>query len=158
MTVPTRAAAALVLAAILTAGCPPPSEEPVYFVVSERNFFRGESFIVLLTDPENVAHARDIIRDPDTAESQILVCSVAGGSGDPPNQDVLNDGQLWSWHVDAFIEFADFTAEILDGWPGFLEEDFDGWVANTGGMIGFWGYTASREISEEELRGMSGAR
>jgi hypothetical protein len=32
----------------------------------------------------------------------------------------------------------DFSIEIYDGWPGYVESDVARWIANTGGVIGFW--------------------
>ena len=40
----------------------------------------------------------------------------------------------------------DFTIEILDGWPGFVEQDVNGWIANTNGRVGFWTYTVVAEL------------
>ena len=47
-----------------------------------------------------------------------------------------------------FQGFADSTIEILDGWPGYVEQDVDSWIANTGGAIGFWTYTVVEELPE----------
>ena len=35
---------------------------------------------------------------------------------------------------------------IYDGWPGFVEQDLPGWLANTEGIIGFWNYTVVAEL------------
>ena len=135
---------------LVLAACPGEKIGPGYFVISERDIFHGDSYLIYLADPEDAAHAREIIRNPETAESQILVANIAPGSGSPPNRAFLNDGLIRSWHVTEFTGFADFTAEILDGWPSFIEEDVAGWIQNTGGAIGFWSYTAVREVSENE--------
>lgn len=70
---------------------------------------------------------------------------------DLPNQDFLSGGTLWTWHVIEFVGFAENTIEILDGWPGFIEENVQGWIDNTSGTIGFWGYTVVREIEMGQL-------
>ena len=44
------------------------------------------------------------------------------------------------------IDFGDFSIEIYDGWPGYVESDVAGWIANTGGVIGFWNYTVTLKL------------
>ena len=145
-----RTVIALFLALVTLSGCPKPDTK-VYFVVSEINPFHGDSFIIGLSEPADIAHARALIEDPAEAGATIALCAIAPGAGDPPNTDFLGTGEPWSWHVSKFEEFADFTIEIFDGWPSFVEEDLDGWIANTNGMIGFWTYTVTRELSPGEV-------
>src|SRR5688572_32846969 len=39
------------------------------------------------------------------------------------NRDVLAAGEPpWTWHVIEFLGFAETTAEVLDGWPGLVEQ------------------------------------
>lgn len=45
-----------------------------------------------------------------------------------------------------FVAFADFTIEVLDGWPTLVEQDPAWWINNTGGQIGFWSYTVREEL------------
>lgn len=71
---------------------------------------------------------------------------IAAGA-DGVNRDVLASGEpLWSWHVTEFLEFADLTIEVLDGWPGLIEQDVAGWIGTSGGEIGFWSYTVTQEL------------
>jgi hypothetical protein len=63
---------------------------------------------------------------------------------------------LWSWHVVEFLEFADATIEILDGWPTLVEQDVRGWIDNTGGIIGFWEYTVTAELHSVREPGTAG--
>ncbi|MEK7793735.1 MAG: hypothetical protein AAB353_04355 [Candidatus Hydrogenedentota bacterium] len=133
-------------------GCPCDTVGPAYFVVGEfGDVVHGDSYVIRLDDPTDIAHARELIRDPEGVAARILVCSIAPGPGDLPNQDFLNGGEPWSWHVTEFQGFAEFTIEILDGWPSFVEEDIEGWIANTNGTIGFWNYTVIMEVSLEEI-------
>lgn len=129
---------------------------PVYFVVSETTFgwnSHGDSYILPLEDPLAIAHARDLIAyGPGIGES-IVVARVEPGS-DGINRDFLGFEQpLWSWYVAEFLGFSDFTAEIFDGWPGYVEEDLFGWMMNTGGTIGFSSYTVTRELTLAEALG-----
>lgn len=143
-----RTAIALFFALVTLTGCPKP-DATVYFVVSEIDPFHGDSFIVGLSQSADIAHARALIDDP--AGATILLCAIEPGAGNPPNTDVLGTGEPWSWHVSAFEEFAELTIEILDGWPSFVEEDLDAWIANTNGKIGFWSYTVTRELTPDEV-------
>ena len=147
-----KSLAVLLTFSALVLGCPRDTVGPAYFVVGESgDMVHGDSYVIRLDDPEDIAHARELIRDPESVAARILVCSIAPGAGDLPNQDFLNGGAPWSWHVTEFQEFAEFTIEILDGWPSFVEEDVDGWIANTNGAIGFWNYTVILEVSLEDL-------
>ena len=67
---------------------------------------------------------------------------VVGSDG--VNRDVLASGEpLWSWHVDGF---DDFTIELCDGWPRFIEQDPAAFLSNTGGQYCPWGYTVVAEL------------
>ena len=141
-----------VFAAILAACLIAPSRVsagPVYFLVTE---FPGQavhhdSYVLPLEDPADIAHARDLIaRGPTAAAASIAVVQIAAG-GDGINRDELAPGKpQWSWHVTGFDGFADIAAEVLDGWPSFVEQDVNGWIANTNGRVGFWSYTVTREL------------
>ena len=115
----------------------------------------GDSLVVVIpeTETELISHARALVdwvksgADPmQSPGSTILVTEIALGS-DGINRNYLAEGEpLWSWHAVGTPSFADFTIEILDGWPTFVEQDVDAWIANTNGQIGFWGYTVTEEI------------
>lgn len=121
---------------------------PIHFVVSEIDPVggHGDSYVLPLEAAADIAHARELIANGTAAGSSIVVAHIVAGA-DGINRDVLAPGEpLWSWHVDRFDGFADITAEILDGWPGFVEQDVAGWIGNTGGYIGFWNYTVTAEL------------
>ena len=125
----------------------PAGAAPIHFVVSEINTQHGDSYVLPLEDVDAIAHARDLILHGPSIGSPIVVAHIASGS-DGVNRDVLAPGEpLWSWHVDQFDGFADFTAEILDGWPSFVEQDVEGWIDGTNGYIGFWNYTVTAELA-----------
>ena len=105
-----------------------------------------DSYVLPLSDPVAIAHARDLIQFGLSAGEPIVVAEIAAGANGI-NRDYLAAGSpAWSWHVTNFESFADFTAEILDGWPTFVESNVERWIANTGGYIGFWGYTVVAEL------------
>ena len=128
-------------------GSGPTGAAPIHFVVSEINTQHGDSYVLPLEDADDIAHARELILHGPSIGSSIIVAHIARGP-DGVNRDVLAPGEpLWSWHVDQFDGFADFTAEVLDGWPSFVEQDVEGWIDNTNGYIGFWNYTVTAELA-----------
>lgn len=128
----------------------------VYFVVAERPgaAVHHDSYVLPLSEPEDIAHARDlVIRGPDAAGSPLVFASVVAGA-DGINRNVLAEGEPpWNWHVSAFEGFGDFGIELVDGNPTYLESDVQGWIRNTSrgdgdvGHIGFWNYTVVSELA-----------
>lgn len=139
----------LVLACALAAS--PAAADPILFLIAERggSVVHGDSYVLPLEDPAAIAHARELIAlGPDAAGAPIAVAGIAAGA-DGINRDHRAPGAPeWSWHVTGFQGFADSTIEILDGWPGYVEQDVEGWIANTQGAIGFWTYTVVEELPE----------
>ena len=139
---------ALLALAGLALAAPEGRAEPIYFVVAERPgfAFHHDSFVLPLTDPGDVARARRLIAVGPDAGPGIVLARIESGA-DGINRDHLAPGApAWSWHVAEFRGFSDFTIELYDGWPGYVERDVAGWLANTGGTIGFWGYTVVAEL------------
>ena len=135
-------------ASVLLAG--PSAATPVHFLVAELpgTATHGDSYVLSLEDPAAIAHARALIAQGPAAGATIALATIAMGA-DGVNRDWLAPGRPeWSWHVVAFLGFADIAAEIFDGWPGFVESDVAGWIQNTGGTIGFWQYTVVAELPE----------
>ena len=137
------------------------NQEPVagttFFKVAETNPNNGDSFILALEDVEDIEKARSIINDPGNAVDKIIYAKIVRQEGDEKyrNQD-LNSSTIWSWRIEEFQEFTSTTAEILDAWPGYVEEDLNRWFLGTSGdptygFIGFWAYTVVEEIKPEEL-------
>ena len=132
---------------------------PVYFLAAERSpVVHGDSFVVPLENPEDVAHARDLIlRGPEAAESPIIFAEIRRGV-DGLNRDLLDPQQpTWSWHVTKFEGFGDVGIELLDSWPTYVEQNRDTWIQMTSGIpsngpkatlghIGFWNYTIVSEL------------
>ncbi len=127
--------------------------ETVLFLVAEvpGYEYHDDSYVVPLTDSDDVEHARALIADPYSG-SGIVVAEIAAGD-DGINRDYRAPGNpVWSWHCTQFLGFADCTIEILDGWPTGVESDVDGWIDNTGGAIGFWSYTIVAELGAPPVR------
>lgn len=130
-----------------------------YFLVAEwpGDELHGDSYVLPVRRPEHVAHARALIaQGPEAAGRALVVANVRLGA-DGINRDLRAAGQpAWSWHVTDLLGFADCTVEILDGWPGWVEDDPQAWMRNTPpdgpapdseGTIGFWRYTVVEELA-----------
>jgi hypothetical protein len=76
-----------------------------------------DAYVLPLSDPAAIAHARELISTGPSAGAPIAVAKIAKGANGI-NRNVLAPGSpAWSWHVTEFEGFADNTIEILDGWP-----------------------------------------
>ena len=131
----------------------PTGAAPIEFLVAEPpgHEIHGDSYVLVLSDPADIAHARDLIAKGASAGAAIAVVKIAAGA-DGRNRDVRAAGEpLWSWHQTGFAGFGDFAIELCDGWPGYVEQDVERWIANTDGTICFWSYTVVEELPEPGL-------
>ncbi|HZP83075.1 MAG TPA: PEP-CTERM sorting domain-containing protein [Chthonomonadaceae bacterium] len=122
--------------------------DPRYFLVAGRPGLPQitDSYVLPLEEPQDIAHAQALIAQGPDIGAGIVVAAIQAGA-DGINRDYLAPGAPpWSWHVTQFEGFADFTIELYDGSPTLVEEDVPGWIANTGGHIGFWNYTVVAEL------------
>ena len=137
----------------------PLPSETAYFLVAERIPYHHDSYVLPLTDPADIAEARRYVAaatrpdpspGPPGIRGPIVLAKIARGADGINGDYVEPDSRPWSWHVTEFEGFTDFTIELIDGWPGFVQSDVDGWIRNTGddgvGRIGFWGYTLVAEL------------
>lgn len=120
-----------------------------YFVVAERPEVaeHRDSYVLPLSDPDHIAHARDLIRrGPEAAGEPIVVAKISPGA-DGINRDHLAVGAPeWNWHVSDVEGFADFTIELIDANPTYVRQNLSEWIDDTGGSIGFWSYTVVSEL------------
>ena len=145
-----RMALVLVFVAFSTvAWISPVQADTAFFVVSEigRPCFHCDSFLLPLTDPQDIADARFLVANgPGGSVGSIPVVELTVGS-DGQNRDMLAAGEpLWDWHVSGFEGFAEIAIELCDGWPGFIEEEPSAFIANTGGQFCPWSYTVTAEL------------
>lgn len=147
-----------VLVVVAAMGCPIVVGGPTFFLVADPSNPDLGSYVLPLTNQTDIDHARAVIADPEGTDNHIVVANIARGgtineyvSGKYANRDLVNDGAIWSWHVQEFLRFADATAEIYDGSPVYVENHLDDWFTNTGGIIGFWGFLVTREVSSDEV-------
>lgn len=140
---------------------------PVYFLVSEfpDQVEHGDSFLLPLEEPDDIAHARELVRRGRDAGRYLISADIVAGA-DQINRNILTEGKpAWSWHISKFDGFADLSIELTDGWPTYIEQDVQGWINNTGGgsvdedgdgipdhhatvgAIAFWSYTVTAELT-----------
>ncbi|MFS0894515.1 hypothetical protein [Microbacterium sp. 179-I 3D3 NHS] len=73
----------------------------------------GKRFRIELITPELVEHAEDLL-----AGEEVPAIPVGRIVRDDPSVNAP-----WSWHIDpATLEFADFTTEVCDGLPEYVED------------------------------------
>jgi hypothetical protein len=125
--------------------------ETVRFVVGVPDGYPPEAYfdayILPLSDPADIAHARALIQFGFGMEEPLVVARIHGTS-DGINRNAYDIFPTpWSWHVSEFLGFADLTAEILDGSPTAVEDDPELYIGPSGyGEIGFWSYTVVAEL------------
>ena len=133
-------------------------DKAAYYLVGEKYASHSDSYVLRLTGSEEIKKADQILKDS-LQLRPIILARISKKIDDTfyINKDLVG-GKTWSWHISGFIEFADFTAEIFDAHPGYVEDNYDEWVritkdVETGeGVIGFWNYTLIRKVSKDELK------
>ncbi len=135
-----------------------PNPGTVYFLVAEyMNREKGDSYILPLSDTNDIQTAREILANPDQVPDRIVVAKIVRQEANATlkNKDLLQN-ITWSWSVSEFLGFAGSTIEILDGNPSTVEEDIEFWFQNTSNSgdfgIGFWSYSIVREVDPAELK------
>ncbi len=139
----------LLTSAVLLWFVPFGKAETILFLVAELpgEQRHNDSYVVPLNDPVDISHARRLIDEGPGIGQLIVHAEIAPGSDGINRDHLAPGGPEWSWHISEVLGFADITAEILDGWPSFVEQDVQGWINNTNGQIGFWGYTVVEELA-----------
>lgn len=135
----------LTITAVLLPVTPLQAQTPAYFVVGRPGLypFAGDSYVLPLTDPVDIAQAREMASGP---AGLIVVATVTAGS-DGINRNVSAPGEpLWSWHVKEFLAFAEVAIELCDGTPTMTETGAQGWPPGYEEDICYWDYTVVDEI------------
>lgn len=93
-------------------GCSPQSEAPLSRAVATFQVV-DQSYKIELATPELVEHAQKLLDGEEV--SAIPVGTVV--------RDDPSVNEPWTWHIDpATLEFADFTTEVCDGLPEYVED------------------------------------
>jgi hypothetical protein len=153
---PLLPALCLVVPCLLSTGAR--AGETVWFEVASTTPRVAQSYLLPLSDAEDIAAARTELAFQDAGGRAALILARIRPGGDGLNRNLRDAAErLWSWHVTDFGGFADFAAEICDGSPSLVEADPEGFTANTGGMICFWGYALAAELAGPPLVAISEA-
>ncbi|GII87942.1 hypothetical protein Ssi03_59320 [Sphaerisporangium siamense] len=88
--------------------------DPAYFAFTDAS---DQYFVLKLTDPAKIQHARDLINGVTTDQPHVIGTIV-------PSQASYNQG--WSYHYDpATIDFFDAATEVCDASIDYVEEHLD---------------------------------
>jgi hypothetical protein len=103
-----------ILVAVLLAACSDAEAPGAEGVVVTFRVAGSEEYRIRLTDPADIEIARQLLAGEEAPGIPNGV--VVRGEAD------VNEG--YSWHIDPdSVEFADFTAEVCDGLPSYVEEE-----------------------------------
>src|SRR3712207_3686183 len=104
--------------------------ETVYFLVSDfpGEAEHGDSFVLPLDNPDDLAHARDLVLRVRYAVRELVDADIVAGA-DNINRDILALGRpAWSWHISKFNQFADTSIGLVDFTPTLIDEDVQGYI------------------------------
>lgn len=119
--------------------------ETVYFLVGGIYPNINDSYVLPLSNPADIVHARQLVRHGPGIGNSIVVARIVRSNPDGLNRNYVVEGlPAWSWDVNEFLGFAGVTPEIFDGDPTWVEDDPGWW--HSGSTIGFWRYTVVAEI------------
>src|SRR6266487_3125167 len=125
--------------------------ETVYFLVAEPlgKVVHNDSYVLPLSKEEDINHARYLISryrlGYSVGDLAIVVANVVDASDDINRNFLDLKFPEWSWQISQFLQFQDYTLEILDGSPTQLESH------RSQATIGFWGYTIVKELGPVPL-------
>jgi hypothetical protein len=121
--------------------------DTVWFEVGAHDARTPQSYLLPLQRPAQIAQARARLALGEASGVGAVVVARIGAGGDGLNRNLREARpRPWSWHVAEFVEFADLAIELCDGSPGLVQDDPAGFIANTDGMICFWGYSLVAEL------------
>jgi hypothetical protein len=118
--------------------------DPIYFLVAEpNNPVHNDSYVLPLTEPNDIAHARDLITYGPSAGQPIIVATIACGS-DCINRDYLNVNKpAWYWHIASFSYFSDTPVS------GYQTLESVNWDCNSAILISCPLYTIVDELGTD---------
>ena len=114
MRILNRVSFAFVLGAVLLVACSDAEAPGAEGVVVTFRVAGSEEYRIRLTDPSDIEIARQLLAGEEAPGIPNGV--VVRGEAD------VNEG--YSWHIDPdSVEFVDFTVEVCDGLPSYVEEE-----------------------------------
>jgi len=127
--------------------CYPSDCPPTYFLVAEIEQHHNDSYALLISNPEDIAHAYELVEYGPSVGGTIVNAYIE--HWDPNDGINLNRNYLdpnspsWSWYVTEFNGFADWAVELCDGSPTGTEHSI-GWY-----HICYWAYTVVAAVGTE---------
>ena len=98
------------------------SEQSATFIVQVND----EQFLVKIDQPEQVRTARLLLSGQ--LSHRIIVGDVVPGSGGY-NRNPKTDLE-WGWNLEpSSVQFSEYTIELCDGTPSYLDAHLDEWVS-----------------------------
>lgn len=125
-----------------------PDANKIYFLVSTKEARPSESFVIALSDPQQITTAREQIKNKSL--EKIVVAGIELGNGGFNRSFSSRDKSPYSWSANRVDAFADFAHISCDGSPDLTEERLMQNL-NEGGRICFWRYRVVRELSTQEV-------
>ena len=108
--------------------------ETVYFLVGEIDPNYNSSYVLPLTDVNDIAHARDLVKRPDIVLEPYVVAKIECGA-DGINRNYHSPMKaFWNWHVMEFNDFSETGGP--DSHSALVQNDCQGWMDDTDGYIG----------------------
>lgn len=119
-----------------------------YFLVGSRHN-TGDSFVVKITNPEMIAKARHLIKNPHL-EKMLFATVQKDHHGFNRNLNTVTKTH-WSWSTIEVTNFDDFGSIVCNGQPQALEDRVESWTQDPG-KICFWDYRVKKELSITEIK------
>jgi hypothetical protein len=122
--------------------------QTVYFLAADFDpAYRTDSYVLPLTDPNDIAHARDLIANGPAAGQPWIMIQVACGA-DNINRNYLSSVKHpWNWHITGFNGFVDTFPPGYYGDPAMIHHACL-MTATTQGTNGFSSYTVIAELGQ----------
>jgi len=133
--------------------CYPSDCPPTYFLVAEIEPFHNDSYALLISNADDIAHAYELVEYGPSVGGTIVGAWIE--SWDPNDGINLNRNYLdpnapsWSWYVTEFGGFADLAIELCDGCPTGTEYFFTEYPVDDKIQICFWAYTVVAALGTE---------
>lgn len=123
--------------------------------IDNRGFPVDESYVISLSDDQQIIEARTILADPERRNNTIITARIAPSS-DSVNRNFSIPGRpFWSWHVEEVIGFTDISNVRLPNdpkhvdHPSKIEADPAQWIADNGNEIAFVNFYLLAEITNQ---------
>lgn len=89
------------------------SSAPVYFLVADPNDANSDSYVLPLTDPDDIAYARRLIQEGPSMGPSIVKAAVECGYNDINRDYYSTSKRRWFWHVESFHSFVEDPVIIV---------------------------------------------